>query len=264
MKQVRIGRAVAVPDDRIDPTEELSEDAFLGGRLSVLQPVRGYRAAMDPVLLAAAVPAARCRLALDVGCGVGTAALCFSDRVPDCHVVGLERDPAVVEIARRNVTRNDRADRVEILEGDILDPPAFDGKFDQVFANPPFMEAKSAARSPVDGRNDANIEGEARLSDWVRFMLRVVKNKGGVTLIHRADRIHDILKQFDGRAGEIVVFPLWPGPGKPAKRVIVQARKGVQGGTIMAPGLMLHGKEQRYTPAAERVLRDGAALQIRP
>ena len=81
---------------------ELSTDAFLGGRLSIMQPIRGYRAAADPVLLAAAVPARAGDAVLELGCGAGVASLCLGQRVPGLIQFGLELQPAYAALARRN------------------------------------------------------------------------------------------------------------------------------------------------------------------
>ncbi len=254
-------------------------DAFLGGRLSIEQPVDGYRAAMDPVLLAASVPAVndRGRAAggpvLDLGCGVGTAALCYAARVGHARLVGLERDADLAEIARRNAAANGMAERVTVVTGDLLAPPADlpAGAFAQAMANPPYHAAEGADPSPHAGRDAANREGAARLADWIEALLRALRPKGAITLIHRADRLSEILALLHGRAGDIRILPLWPREGVPAKRVILQARKGVRSPDTLLPGLVLHGaisgkgegKEgQRYTPAAQAILRDGAALPL--
>jgi tRNA1(Val) A37 N6-methylase TrmN6 len=89
-----------------------------------------------------------------------------------------------------------------------------------------------------------------------------VRTRGSLTFIHRADRLETLLALIAGKAGEIVVFPLWPGEGKPAKRVIIRARKQIATPTRLAPGLMLHQPDGRFTAAAEAILREGAALEI--
>lgn len=242
---------------------ETRVDAFLDGRVRLRQPVTGYRAAMDPVLLAAAVPARNHGRVLDLGCGVGAALFCHGARVPGPRLFGLELDSETADIARANADDNGMAKRVEIVAGDVLAPPSpvADGGFDQVFANPPYMEPEAAPASPHPGRARSNVEGAARLADWIDSMIALARPKGGLTLIHRADRLDDILAALRGSAGDIEVLPLWPRAGEPAKRIIVRARKGIRGGVTMAPGLILHGSPgTRYTPEAEAILRGGAAL----
>ncbi|MDE2228646.1 MAG: methyltransferase [Alphaproteobacteria bacterium] len=242
----------------------VTDDALLGGRVKLLQPLAGYRVAIDPVLLAAAVPTTGTDTVLDLGCGVGAAALCLAVRVPGCRVTGIEAQRDLVRLAGENAARNGVADRVTIMAGDISHPPPRlePGSFAHVMANPPYMEAVAASPSPVPGKSTATVEGAADLAVWVRFALVMVRPRGSVTFIHRADRIEQLLAQLAGRAGEIAVLPLWPGAGKPAKRVIVQARKDVATPTRLLPGLVLHEADGRFTAAADAVLRDAAALML--
>src|SRR6185503_13495505 len=92
-----------------------SDDTLLGGRVKLRQPVDGYRVAIDPVILAAAVPAGAQDRVIDIGCGTGAASLCLAARVPNCRGVGLERDHALAELARDNVARNGFADRLAVI-----------------------------------------------------------------------------------------------------------------------------------------------------
>jgi tRNA1(Val) A37 N6-methylase TrmN6 len=241
----------------------VTDDALLNGRVRLLQPESGYRAAIDPVLLAAAIPAAAGDLVLDIGCGAGAAALCLAVRT-GCRIVGIDADRVAVRLAGDNVMRNGLTGRIMILAGDLMRPPQRlePGSFAHVMANPPFLSAGTATPSPVDGKARAHVEGEADLATWLRFALTMVRSKGTITFIHRADRIETLLALLAGRAGEIVIFPLWAGADKDAKRVIVRARKGVASPTRLTSGLILHEADGRYTEAADSVLRQGAALPI--
>ena len=222
-----------------------TRDGLLGGRIHLLQPAQGYRAAIDPVFLAAAVAAAPGQRVLDAGTGVGTAALCVAARVD-----GL-------------------GDRIDVMVGDLKRPPVrlAAGTFDHVMANPPFFEAGRGTRPPDAATAAATVEDEATLEDWLRFCLLMVRPKGSITLVHRTDRLDHALAALRGRLGDIVVFPLWPGPAsaagpgeRPAKRIILSGRKGVAGPLRLAPGLVLHGAGGAFTPAAEAILRHGAGL----
>jgi tRNA1(Val) A37 N6-methylase TrmN6 len=241
-----------------------SEDTLLGGRVKLRQPLEGYRAAIDPVLLAAAVPAGVDDGVLDIGCGVGAAALCLANRVAGCRVTGLEAQRELVRLAGENIGLNDMFGRVTVMAGDLLRPPPRlePGSFAHVMANPPFLEAGAASPPPDQGKATAQIEGEADLAAWIRFALAMVRPKGSLTFIHRADRMEQLLALLTDRAGEIIVFPLWAGRDKPARRVILRARKGVSTPTRLTPGLVLHEADGRYTPAADAVLRGGAALTL--
>ena len=224
----------------------------------------GARVGIDPVFLAAAVPAEPNQRVLDIGCGSGAASLCLAARVPGCRITGIELQRDLVRLAGDNALLNGMSDRVSVIAGNLLHPPPrlSPGTFDHVMANPPFIEAGrgTAARDPAKAA--ASTEGEASLADWVRFALVMVRDKGSVIFIHRADRIDALLGQIAGRAGEVVVFPLWPGAGRPASRILVRARKQIHAPARLVAGLILHEIDGRFTHKADTILRGGEPLAL--
>lgn len=238
------------------------EDRLLGGRIRLLQPETGYRVAIDTLFLAAAVAAGPGDLVLELGCGVGAASLCLAWREPGCRVMGIEREREFARLGQQNVGLNGLLGRVEIMVGDLLrlPPRLAPGSFQHVMANPPYLPPAAASPSPHGGKAAATVEGEAALEDWVRVALALLRPKGSFTLVHRADRLDALLAALHGRFGEIVLFPLWPGGSRPAQRVLVRGRKGLQSPARLVPGLVLHEPDGRYTQAAEAVLREGAGL----
>ncbi|MSP43741.1 MAG: methyltransferase [Alphaproteobacteria bacterium] len=248
-----------------DPSEgEITDDAILGGRLQLLQPAAGHRAGIDAVLLAAAVAARSGELTLEGGAGVGTAGLCLARRTPGVSVDMLEIDPVLADLARQNAQRNSLADAVEVYCGSIAAPPyrITANSYHHVFMNPPFQEVGAGSPSPHPGKASAYQESALGLRDWIRFATAMARPGGCITLIHRADRLDDVLAALKGRAGGCELFSLWPGNGKPTKRVIVRAYKGNDGPLVLLPGLVLHESGAKYTQAAEQVLRHAGALDF--
>jgi len=247
-----------------DGEADWSEDHLLGGRVRLRQPRDGYRAAIDPVLLAAAVEAKPGAVVLDAGLGAGAVALCLLARRPDLRLIGIESDPATAAIARVNAAANDVADRLDVrcgtLEAVAMAMTDAGESVDGVVTNPPYLSAAAADASPTPGRQRSNVESVA-LSTWIAACARPLRMKGVLTLIHRADRLDDVILALH-RAGcaEVAVLPLWPRADVEARRVLVRGRKGIAGPARLLPGLVLHQADGRFTAAAEAILRDGTAL----
>lgn len=243
--------------------DALSDDKFLCGRLRLLQPVKGYRAATDPVLLAAACPAEPGQSVLDLGCGAGAAALCLGLRVPGLALSGLELQPAYADLARRNAERNGIP--LDVHEGDLNRmPSALRRDFDHVIANPPYYAA-GGSPSPVAARARA-MQVDTPLSGWVAAATRRLRPGGWLTLICGADGLPEVLAALAPKLGSAAVLPLAPREGRAALRVIVRARKGGRAPFRLLAPFVIHqgaahdGDRESYTPAANAVLRDGADL----
>lgn len=247
-----------------EASAETAPDTVLGGRVALFQPDQGYRAAIDPVLLAAFTSARSGERVLDIGTGVGTAALCLAVRQPAARIIGLEPVDAFADLAARNVDLNGRRGRVIVMRGDLLRPPPAlaPGSFDRVMMNPPYLKADASDPSPEPLRAVADTEGEAKLADWIHFAGVMLRTGGALTMVHRADRVGEIVALLAKRFGGLILFPLWPAAGKPAKRVLVAAARGSKAPATIAPGLVLHGADGAFTPEAEAILRDGAPLTL--
>lgn len=249
----------------------VTDDAFLGGALRMLQPKEGYRAGIDAVLLAAAAPvrATRKERVLDVGAGVGVVGLAVAHRAPRACVTLVEREPLLAELARNNVARNALEARVRVVEADVsrrldelaeLRPEA--ESFDHVLANPPYNPLGAGTVSAEALRAAANAMPAGNLARWARFMAAMARPGGSATMIHRADAVSEILQAFAGRFGRLLVFPLFPREGTSATRVLVQGIKGSNAPVELRPGLVLHGPGNRFRPEVEAILRHGGSLSL--
>ncbi|MDP3747278.1 MAG: methyltransferase [Phenylobacterium sp.] len=245
--------------------ETLSEDRLLGGRVLLRQALGGYRAGLDAALLAAACDAAEGARVLEAGCGAGGALLAAAVRRPGARFTGLERDAAAAALARANVEANQLADRVAILDGDVARPFKMLGlpPFDAAMANPPFFDDPAALRAPAPAKRDAWM-ADGGLSTWTGFLLKAVREGGTITLIHRADRLADILALLAPKAGSFQVRPIHPHADAPAKRVLVRAIKTGKAPLQLLPALVLHPREgAKHTAEAEAILRGEADIAWR-
>lgn len=244
-------------------------DAFLGGRIEIVQPKAGHRAGSDAVFLAAAVPAKAGQLVLDAGAGTGAAGLCVLARVPGARITAIEIDARQCALAGENAVRNGLADRFEALAADLTAPAKTLANagfvregYDHVMANPPFHVKGSVRATPDAARSTAHVMAHGELERWVRFLSTASAPKGTVTVIHRADRLGLLLSLFQERFGGVAICPLFPKAGEPAGRVVVQGRKNSRAGARLLSGLVVHDATGAYTDEAEAVLRGGAPLHL--
>jgi tRNA1(Val) A37 N6-methylase TrmN6 len=247
---------------------EVTRDAFLDGALTLLQPRRGYRAGSDAILLAAAVPALAGDTILDVGAGVGAVALALARRLPEVRVDGIELQAALAALGAENARLNRLDERVRLVPADLAAPPSTlpstmaTEAYGHVVSNPPYHDGESARRAPAPSRALARSESHVPLAQWIELCLRRLRPGGTLSLIHRADRLDEVLAALRAGAGGVIVFPLWPGRGRPAKRLITRAVKESRAPLTVASGLVLHRADGAYTKAAKAVLRQGAALAL--
>jgi tRNA1(Val) A37 N6-methylase TrmN6 len=266
-----VDRTVTEGARAIATIDQPTDDAFLGGALKILQPRSGYRAGLDAVMLAAAVPASdgRPMRVLDVGAGVGTAGLCLARRVAAAEVMLFEREPALVRMAEENVARNGLSPRVRVVQGEVGVSAAAlsalgiaEESFDHVMANPPFHASDAGTLPPDAMKAGAHAMPEAELAHWARFMARMAAPAGRVTVIHKAEALGRLLAVLEGRFGALTVLPLHPRADAPAHRVLVQGIKGSRAPLSLLPGFILHDAGDAFTPEAQAILRDGAALTM--
>jgi tRNA1(Val) A37 N6-methylase TrmN6 len=248
-------------------TDETSEDALLGGKLTLWQPLRGHRFGHDAVLLAAATPARAGEHAIELGAGVGAAGLALARRVEGLAVSLVELDPSLAALARENAARNALAERVRVI---CLDVAASVAQFadaglaaaaaDHVLMNPPFNAPYNP--SPDQARRLAHAASPDTLARWIDTAARLLRPQGALTLIWRADGLADLLAVLAPGFGAIAVMPVYAKPGAVAIRVLVSAAKTTNAPLSLLPGLVLADSDNKPSARAQAILRDGAALVL--
>ena len=261
------GQAEAEPSGRRDNAaagrvmEETTEGTLLGGRLSYRQFRHGYRTGIEPVLLAASVPAAAGQRVLEAGCGAGAGLLCLCARVGGLDAGGIEFDAATASLAVHNWRANGFG-AIALHQVRLPDLPPGLGRFDHVLANPPWHRAAASA-SPLLRRDLARRAPAGLLEDWIGALATVLAPGATLTLALPAALHARASAAFCAAGlGGVVLLPLWPKPGLAAKLVLMQARHGSKADAAVLPGLVLHQDGGRYTDAAEAILRRGDCLRL--
>jgi tRNA1(Val) A37 N6-methylase TrmN6 len=243
----------------------MTEIHVLDKKLRLLQPEQGFRTSLDTIMLAAACPAKNGQSVLDAGCGVGAAGFCVLERLKDLHLFGVDIDADFIAMAVKNIELNNfDPNQIDFACEDIdlyrrHDKPVFD----HIISNPPYMNAGEYMTSPhakkaiAIGHQDDGLT----LEKWVKALHRLVKPKGSVTIIHRADYTDQIIKAFAHRFGAVEIIPLWPKQGIEAKRVIIRARKDRKDPCKILPGIIVHEDNGEYTQRADDILRGRAIIE---
>lgn len=247
-------------------------DALLEGRVVIAQPAQGFRAGIDAVLLSACVPVAKpAEQVLDVGCGVGSAGICYGVRTQSTAPLHLlDANPEFAPYIAQNIQANGLT-TATAHTADISTPtPLQNDSITHILTNPPYETARQSTPSPHASKSMANAETTADLPCWVNYCHRVLKRGGTLSMIHRADRIHHVLHALHGdkpnsQFGDIHILPVQSVATKPAIRILVHARKDTGGGCIVHAPLVLQtpnatGNGAEYTPQAEKILRDGESI----
>lgn len=252
-----------------DRPDAVTEDAVLGGRLRVVQPRRGHRVGHDGILLAAACPARAGEAIVELGAGVGAAGLALAARVADTAVTLVEIDPRLAALADENARLNRLAARVRTVVLDIAAPARAyaaaglgAGSAARVLMNPPFNDPARQRSSTDAARRLAHAAPRSALAAWVKAAARLLRPRGTLTLIWRADGLADVLAALAPAFGGIAVTAVHPGPGAPAIRILVTAVKASRAPLAILPPLVLADASGRPTAVADAVLRAGAPVPL--
>jgi tRNA1(Val) A37 N6-methylase TrmN6 len=254
----------------------VTRDAFLGGKVVLVQPRRGHRAGLDAALLQALVPATATGLAVDLGAGVGTVAFSVAARAAGLSAVGVERDAGLVACGHEALALAENAafkDRVRLVAAEIDAPDTLmaqigvaAGDADWVLMNPPFDPEGRGSRSPDARRRAAHVAEEGLLAVWTETAAGLLRPGGTLGLIHRAEALPSVLNALSRDFGDIRVLPVHPTRGAAASRILVAARWGRRTPLTILPGLVLHhdagDSRCAWTPQADAVLRGEAELTI--
>jgi len=246
--------------------EKFSKDAFLGGRIQVLQPKVGFRSSMEAVFLAASVPAMKNQAILELGCGAGVVLMCLNYRIPNLTLYGVEIQKKYADLARINLDQNSN---IRTYHCDIQNLPLEikNKNFDHVITNPPFYKKDAGTRSTILDK-DLSLREQLNLNEWVKIAAKRLKPRGMFTIIVGTERLPDIINEATNYFGNIRVKPISSRINENSNRVIIQMTKGVNGVFSLQPPLIVHqGKgiqknSKCFTNDARNILENSSALRI--
>lgn len=247
--------------------QTVTRDAFLGGRLTVSQPLQGFRAGLDSVLLGAAVGGGR-KCLLDLGCGVGTAALVALVHAATLTATMAEQNAEMAGLAEANLVANGLAGRAQVITADVASAGVarraagiLDNSFDCVIANPPFFADGGGTPAADAGRAGARHMDAAALDLWIKTAAGAASAGGEVIFVYPAPSLAPLLAGFVKRFGAVTVLPLTPREGEAASRVLVRGIKGSRAPLTLLASRALHEAEGRaFRPEFDAIFRGTARL----
>lgn len=243
------------------------ETTLLRGRVNLLQPQVGFHASIDAVFLAAAALVKDRFKVLDVGCGVGSVGLCITSRNKTISLTGIDIQKELVDLAHQNAALNGVADRCRFFQGDIKKEKIIENNyFNAVVMNPPYLTAATHPLSPdpIKATSHGESASDTTLVNWIKYSHLKLKQGGTLTMIHRADRMGDIIHSLTHKKwfGSLVIYPLCPHAGENAKRIIVSARKERYAALVLKSGMIVHKPDGSYTDAAHKILSDAESIPV--
>ena len=247
--------------------QTITRDAFLGGRLTVSQPRHGFRAGLDSVLLGAATSPGRRNL-LDMGCGVGTAAMVAMTHEPALTATLADQNADMLALATENLAANAFSGRGSVINADVTARGAersaaglVENAFDAVIANPPFFADDAGTLATDTGRAGARHMDAAALDLWVKTAAGCAAGGGEIIFIYPVESLAPLLPAFAQRFGAITLLPLAPRPDAPASRVLIRGIKGSRAPLTLLSTRPLHGPDGRhFAPAFDAIFRGMARL----
>lgn len=228
---------------------EITKDSILNGAISLYQPKRGYRIAIDPIILASAIKIKEDQTILDVGCGVGTISLILKYLDKSQKITSIDIDPFMTDLCKKNSEINNLP--LNIINHGI-DFDILKGKnFDCVVTNPPFYNLGSFRSS--EKKLTANFE-TISIENWISFCIKRLRNQGIFYIIHIPEKLNSILVAFGDSVGKIEIVPIYSHSNQCAKRIIVKCKKGSKEPLKILPGIISHQENNEYSDTLKSIL----------
>lgn len=245
----------------MDNITNYTKDKFLGGKILISQPKKGFRTSIDSIFLSAAVNLKKNNSILELGCGVGTIMCCLKERERNISVYGVELQKKYAEFAKKNLKDNNFEGK--IFNSNIINLPneILKKSFDHIIFNPPYLKKDTILESTINEKKISIKESEVMLDDWIKIALKRCVNGGQINFVHRVERLSEILHLIGDKAGCIKILPIFSNKNKNSNRIIITAKKGSKSNLKIMPPLIVHKlKKNKYTKTAKKILYDGKII----
>lgn len=224
-------------------------DDLVRGDMKIIQRPDQFCFSLDSILAAHYVSIRKKDRIADLGTGTGVIALLLSTLGGE-DITAFEINPVMADLARRNVNGNNKSDCIKVVECDYRNVKELypTGSFDSVVVNPPYREIGTGRMNHCEGVASASYELNVTLEDIFHTAQYLLKYGGRLTMIHRADRLVDLItlgRRYKMEAKRI--RPVYARIGASVVRVLLEFRYGGHTELILEPPLLIHNTDGSYT-----------------
>jgi len=228
---------------------ERLDDLQLDG-LKLIQNRKHFCFGTDAVLVCSFANVKNTSSVIDLGTGNGIIPLLLYGKFKPRLIMGIEIQKEAYELAVRNVKLNNLEDRISIINGDIKNIKEYlqCGSFDHVITNPPYLKSGTGIISAEDSIAYARHEILCTLDDVLKAARYLLKSKGTFTMVHRPDRLNEILMQMknNGIEPKTIRF-VHPNEKSQAILVLIQGLKDMSPSLVVDHPLIIHKPDGSYT-----------------
>jgi tRNA1Val (adenine37-N6)-methyltransferase len=238
--------------------EKRREDRLGLGNVRILQDNQIFKFTVDPIIAADFLRALPQEKVLDLGTGGGVIPLWVAGYREFGNVTGLELQPEVADMARESVALNGLQDKIQIITGDLRQPPESLGElgsFRWVISNPPYLPAQSKLTgNPALDR--AKFELTCTLDDVAAAAKRLSTGNGRLVMVHLPERLPDLFETFRRHGFEPKLMRMvYSSPGKPPNRVLLEGCKTGQTHLKILPPLFIHEENGEFSAEMMAIYR---------
>ena len=241
---------------------ETLDDLIIGG-YKLIQPRQGYRFSIDAVLLSHFPDLKKVKQVVELGSGNGVIPLLLVARSPAIRIIGIEIQEPMVKRAQRSLEYNCLQEQVKIIQGDLqaIEKYLPVASADLVLSNPPFWGRNEGHLSKNPEEACARHEIAMDLKGLIRATAYLLSPGGSFCLIHRAERLTDIINLCTAHRLLPVrlrtVHSFWQ---EEAKLILLEAQRRDQGRMEIMPSLVIYSKLGEYSDEINRFYYGGGDI----
>jgi tRNA1Val (adenine37-N6)-methyltransferase len=229
---------------------EIIDDLEFKG-LKIIQNKNWFKFGIDSVLLSDFAKSIKNNAkVLDIGTGTGIISILLSGKTEASKIYGIEIQKDVAEMAERSVELNNLQDKIQIINDNINNIEKYfdNNSLDVVVTNPPYQKNNTGLKSENEKHLISRHEIECTLEDIIQKSFKVLKDKGEFYMVHRPERLVDILYLMRKNKIEPKELKMvYPKNGEKANLILIKGVKNANEFLKVLKPLVIYNEDGSYT-----------------